>query len=358
MNRQNAGLSPVRRASAAGTPPPTMTDVAAMAGVSQTTVSLVLNEVTGARLSQETVDRVREAADQLGYRLVRRGAHRRRSSNSMTLGVIVNEISTDPWMALALDGAREKAWEYGLTLNVAVTRGDAEMEQVVLSRMMSYPLSGLLYGTIHTQRIVPAAAFHRAPTVLLNCYAADRSLTSVVPAEVQGGRTATRCLADAGHRRIAMIEGEALMDASRDRLRGYQQALAAHKIAYDAELVRPGNWEASAGYRQTVELMKLKSPPTAIFCSNDMMAVGCMEALAELGLRVPDDVSVVGYDDRAIARSTRPPLTTVLLPQFEMGSIAAGLILGKKIRRNGPQPQIKVPCPLIERGTVAPPRKL
>jgi LacI family transcriptional regulator len=335
-----------------------MTDVATMAGVSQTTVSLVLNQVTGARLSQETVDRVREAAEQLGYRLVRRGADRRPLSDSTTLGLVVNELSTDPWMVLALDGAREKAWEYGLTLSAAVTRGDAEMERAVLSRLTAHSLYGLLYGTIHTQRIVPQPSFYRTPTVLLNCYNSDRSLPSVVPAEVQGGRTATRCLADAGHKRIAMIEGEALMDASRDRLRGYQQALAAHKIAFDPDLVRPGNWEPSAGYRQTIELMKLKTPPTAIFCANDLMALGCLEALAELGRRVPQDVSVVGYDDRSIARSTRPPLTTVLLPHFEMGAIAAELILGKKIRRGGPQPQIKVPCPLVERATVAPPNTL
>jgi LacI family transcriptional regulator len=335
-----------------------MTDVATAAGVSQTTVSLVLNEVTGARLSQDTVNRVHEAAEQLGYRVVRRGSRRAPASGLTTLGFVVNEISTDPWMALALDGAREKAWEYGLTLSVAVTRGDIEMEQAVLSRMMSYPLSGLLYGTIHTQRIEPSASFYRAPTVLLNCYAADRSLTSVVPAEIQGGRTATRCLADAGHRRIAMIEGEALMDASRDRRKGYRQTLASCGIAFDPELVRPGNWEPSAGYRQTIELMRLKLPPTAIFCANDLMALGCLEALVELGLRVPQDISVVGYDNRAVAQSARPPLTTVLLPHLEMGAMAADLILGKKIRRRGPQPQIKVPCPLIERGTVAPPSRV
>lgn len=332
-----------------------MTDVAAAAGVSQTTVSLVLNEVNGARLSQDTVDRVRAAADQLGYRLARRGSP---MSGSTTLGIVVNELSTDPWMALAIDGARDKAWEYGLTLSIAVTRGDAEMEQAVLSRLMANPLYGLLYGTIHTQRIVPSPSFYRVPTVLLNGYASDRSLASVVPAEVQGGRTATQCLAKAGHTRIAMIEGEALMDASRDRLRGYQQALAAHKIAFDPNLVRPGNWEPSAGYQQTVELMKLKTPPTAIFCANDLMALGCMEALAELGLRVPHDISVVGYDDRSVARSTRPPLTTVLLPHFEMGAVAAELILAKKIRRGAPHPQIKVACPLVERDTVAPVRTL
>ncbi len=355
MVNMKLGDARARRSSTARTDPsPTMTDVAAAAGVSQTTVSLVLNDVTGARLSQDTVTRVQDAAVRLGYRLVRRGSRRPPVTGSTTLGFVVNEMSTDPWMAIALDGAREKAWEYGLTISVAVTRGDVEMEQAVLTGLLAQPLFGLIYGTIHTQRIVPSPALTRVPTVLLNCYTSDRSLLSVVPAEVQGGRTATRSLVNAGHKRIALIEGEALMDASRDRFKGYRQALAAAEIAFDQELVRPGNWEPSAGYRQTIELMKLKNPPTAIFCANDLMALGCLEALNELGLRVPEDVSVVGYDDREIAQFTRPSLTTILLPHFEMGSMAAEFVLGRKIRRDGRQPQVKVDCPLVERDSIAP----
>src|SRR6185312_3342088 len=122
------------------------------------------------------------------------------------------------------------------------------------------------------------------PTVLLNCYVADRSLPSIVPAEVLGGRTATERLIRAGHRRIGLIEGEPWMDASRDRLKGYRQALASHEIPFDPVLVRPGNWEPSAGYEQTIVLMNLPQPPTAIFCANDLMALGCYEALKEMGL--------------------------------------------------------------------------
>src|SRR5690606_15943563 len=101
----------------------------------------------------------------------------------------------------------------------------------------------------------------------------------------------------AGHRRIALIEGEAGMDTSRDRRRGYAGALAAGGLTYDPDLVRPGNWEPSAGYAQTRALLALPDPPTAIFCANDMMALGCYEALKEMGLRIPQDVAVVGFDD-------------------------------------------------------------
>ncbi len=120
--------------------------------------------------------------------------------------------------------------------------------------------------------------------------------------------------------------------------------------ALSQSLVRPGNWEPSAGYAETLALMALDDPPTAIFCSNDMMAVGCYEALKERGLRIPQDVAVVGYDDREIAQFTRPPLTTVLLPHCEMGARACDLLLdliaGRKAR------SALVDCPLVERASV------
>ena len=261
-------------------------------------------------------------------------------------------MSTDPWMALALDGARERAWEHGLTLSVAVTRGDAEMEQALVTRMLAQSPLGLIYGTIHTRRVEPHAFLFRKPTVLLNCYTSDRSLPSVVPAEVAGGRIGTERLIRGGHRRIAFINGEPWMDAARDRLTGYRQAPASADLAFDAALVRDGNWEPSAGYQRTRELMELPDPPTAIFCANDLMAIGCYDALRELGLAIPTDVAVVGYDDRETARYMRPPLTTVVLPHFEMGATAVDMLLDHTPRSTGRPPQIKEEGPLVERSSV------
>jgi LacI family transcriptional regulator len=349
------GKTPQRRA-------PTMMDVAAQAGVSQTTVSLVLNDAMGARLSHETRHRVLAAAKELGYRLIRRGPSRTSATHTGAIGFMADEFSTDPWCALALDGVRDKAWEFGLTVSVAATRGDAEMEQAAHAQFLNQPLLGLIYATIQTRRIEPSPALSRLPVVLLNCYAADRSLPSIAPSEVLGGRMATERLIQAGHTRIGLIEGETWMDAMRDRLKGYRQALASHEIPFDAHLVRPGNWEPSAGYAQTHELMKLCDPPTAIFCANDLMALGCFEALKELGRRIPEDVAVIGYDDREIAQFMRPALTTMLLPHFEMGTLAVEYIVDHA-RRPEKRPaqlkpgqikpaQIKVECPLIERASV------
>jgi LacI family transcriptional regulator len=328
-----------------------MTDIATLAGVSQTTVSLVLNNAMGARLSGQTRQRVLGAAKKLGYRLLKRGTSRAAATDATVIGFMVDEMSTDPWCAIALDGVREKAWEHGLTVSVAVTRGDGEMEQAAHAQFLNQPLLGLIYGTIQTRQITPSPALSRIPTVLLNCYVADRSLPSVVPGEVLGGRTATERLIQAGHRRIGLIEGEAWMDAMRDRLKGYRQALTSHEIPFDSDLVRPGNWEPSAGFEQTHNLMKLADPPTAIFCANDLMALGCYEALIELGLRIPEDVAVIGYDDREVARFMRPPLTTILLPHQEMGTLAAEYLIDHANRPEKRPAQIKVECPLIERSS-------
>ncbi len=167
-----------------------------------------------------------------------------------------------------------------------------------------------------------------------------------------GGHAATDFLLRAGHRRIGFINGEPRMDASRDRLKGYRQALATADLPIDPELLVAGNWQPASGYQRTLELMRLPIPPTAIFCANDLMAIGCYEALRELGLRIPDDVAVMGYDDREIAQHLHPPLTTVLLPHLEMGALAAEQLLDLSARSINRPRQIKVECPIVERSSV------
>jgi LacI family transcriptional regulator len=330
---------------------PTMIDVANEARVSQTTVSLVLNHADGARLSAETRERVVKAAARLGYQQVRRGPPPG-SLSAASIGFICDELSTDPWTAIGLDGVREKAWERGLTVMVMATRGDADMESAALAQLTAQPLVGLIYATINTRLVDAPPGLSRQPTVLLNCHVTNGALPSVVPGEVAGGHAATDVLIRAGHRRIGYVNGEASMEASRHRLRGHRQALATADLPFDPELVREGNWQPLSGYEAARELMKLPSPPTAIFCANDLMAVGCYEALHELGLRIPDDIAVMGYDDREIAQHLHPPLTTVLLPHFEMGSTAAEILLDAASGSPSRPRQIKVECPIVRRGSV------
>ena len=329
---------------------PTMIDVANEARVSQTTVSLVLNHADGARLAAETRERVMRAAARLGYRPGRRGGAGA-LARTPCIAFVCDEISTDPWTAIGFDGVREKAWERGYTVSIMVTRGDQEMESVALAQLRQMQIAGLVYATINTRLIHAPSQLPDAPTVLLNCRVGDASLACVVPGEAAGGHVATDYLIRAGHRRIGYINGEPSMEASRQRLKGYRQALATADLPFDPALVRPGNWQPLSGYEATLDLMRAAAPPTAIFCGNDLMALGCYEALRELSLRVPEDVAVMGYDDREFAQHIHPPLTTVLLPHFEMGVAAAELLFDLIENPSARPAQLKVECPIVERGS-------
>ena len=330
---------------------PTMIDVANEARVSQTTVSLVLNNADGAHLSAETRARVVKAAAKLGYEPGRRRSVPNPSSAAM-IGFICEELTTDPWTSIGYDGVREKAWEFGVIVSVVATHGDAEMERAALIRLGSQPLLGLIYATINTRLIHAPLTLPRTPTVLLNCRLANCALPSVVPGDLAGGSAATDFLIRAGHRRIGYINGESRMVCARSRLKGYRKALAVAGLPFDPDLVREGNWQPLSGYECTRELMRLTSPPSAIFCGNDMMAVGCYDALRELGMKIPEDVAVMGYDDREIAQHLRPSLTTVLLPHFEMGTIAAAVLLETTTRPSDGPEQITVECPIVKRMSV------
>ena len=211
---------------------------------------------------------------------------------------------------------------------------------------------GFVYGTALTRPITLSSDLLRWPTVLVNCYEKERTLLSILPGDTQGGRAATENLLAAGRTRIGFINGQDGVDASRDRLKGYKQALSTFDLPFDPALVRPGNWEPSSGYEMTLELMRLPQPPDAVFCANDMMALGCLDALAALGLKVPHDVSVIGFDDREVAQFTHPPLSTLVLPHYEMGEIAAQALIDAETGASRRVTQIKVECQLIERGSV------
>jgi LacI family transcriptional regulator len=336
-----------------------MTDIARVAGCSQATVSFVLNNTPGIKLSPQTRERVAEAARTLGYRLPAPTAlPPQRSPATMldgVIGFVVDQLATSPEAVVAIEGARQASWNAGNVLLVAQTMNDPVMEPRAIEALRAQRISGLIYMTIFTREIA-APDFLRTldmPVVLLNCYTADYAFPAVVPSEIAGGQSATRHLIERGHRRIATITGEPWMQAAQDRLKGYRRALATADIPFDAELVIEGDWSASAGYAATVKLLALKDRPTAIFCQNDRTAIGCYEALKEAGLHIPEDISVVGYDDEEIARHLFPPLTTLILPHLAMGQWAIEQLETPSHRGNGRHPITKLECPLVERNSVA-----
>jgi len=333
-----------------------MSDVARAANVSQPSVSLVLNRVIGARISDATRQRVLNAARDIGYELpgARRQTYAATARN--IIACLVDEISTSPHPVISLDGARDAAWEAGFLLALHVTRSNPDLEATTIDAIRRDPaILGVVYSTTFTRQVSPPATLDGLTTVLLNCYGDGTRWPCVVPGEVAGGYSATRYLISRGHLRIGFINGEPWMDAAANRLKGYRKALATARIPFDQELMRNGDWLPLSGYQLALELLRARHRPSAIFCANDRMAVGALEAAREAGLRVPEDVSIMGYDDHEVARYTHPPLSTLVLPNYEMGRRAVELLIDIAVHGKDVRPTtIKIDGPLVERASVGP----
>ena len=336
----------------------TMTDIAREAGCSQATVSFVINDAPGIRLSVETRQRVLETARRLGYGLpqAKVAVEAKRARRAGRIGFIVDQLATSPEAVQAIEGLSQAAQGAGDLVFVSQSRNDPEIEAELIETFVEQGVSALVYMTIFTREVELPLALRNldVPVLLLNCYTTGQSYPAVVPSEIAGGQRATHHLITRGHRRIATITGEIWMEAAQDRLKGYRRALATADIPFDADLVFNGDWSASAGYEATRKIFDLAEVPTAIFCQNDRMAIGCYEALKEAGYEIPRDMSVVGYDDEEIARHLHPQLTTSVLPHRAMGQwIAEQLADGPDDDR---YPLTKLECPLVERASVDKPR--
>ncbi|OCJ13148.1 LacI family transcriptional regulator [Rhizobium sp. AC44/96] len=336
----------------------TMMDIATAAGCSQAAVSFVLNNTPGTRISQQTRDRVIDAARTLGYVGTTYTMGPTYSGSDNIIGFAVDQLATSPEAVVAIEGARQASWKTGNVLLVTQTLSDPFMEPRAIRALTNGGISALIYMTIYTREVeLPSYIYElNIPTVLLNCYTADYAFPAVVPSEIAGGQNATRHLIAHKHRRVATITGEIWMQAAQDRLTGYRRALATADIPFDPELVVEGDWSASAGYAATKKLLALSEPPTAIFCQNDRTAVGCYEALKDAGLHIPEDMSVMGYDDEEISRHLVPPLTTSVLPHLAMGQWAIEHLHPERLPEKRRYPITKLECSLVKRQSVAPPR--
>lgn len=335
---------------------PTMVDVAKLAGVSQATVSLVLNNVEGSRVNAQTQKAVRDAAEKLGYSI-----HRRSPVGAgavQTIGYLIDDTVTHPMVNIAIEAAREAAWNNGCVLLVLPTQGDKRLRAAAVEVLSTHRLAGMVVASFFTRQTSLPRKLWSQPTVLVNCYTAKGTAPALLPDHTLGAERIVNHLIAAGHRRIGFLSGELWMDGFRDRMKGYRHALKAAGIPFDPELVLEGTAHIAHGQNGTRSLMALRNPPTAIFCGSDRVAIGCYEELKERGLAIPDAVSVVGFDDDPIARFLAPPLTTVVVPHAEMGRRAIEHLLAKRSHSTVGliDGRTAIDCPLVERLSVGPPR--
>lgn len=347
-------------------------DVAAAAGVSVTTVSHVLNDTPHTRTSDETKARVRETAAELGYQPNRLARGLRTQASGM-VGLLTEEIATTPHAGRIILGAQEEASRNNLTLAIINSRlsTSVEVESSQIQAFIDRQADGIIYATVYHDEVVPPDELHAVPAVLIGARDRGGEIPSVLPDERAGAASVVDLLVRRGHRRIAFAGSSVDVPATRGRLLGYRDGMVAAGLDPD-RFVAEAESEAIGGYEATMGLLDHGADPatrpTAVFCYNDRMAMGAYRAVAELGLAIPADVSIVGFDDQdPIASSLYPPLTTVALPHYEMGAWAvetlASLIEGDaggvgtaEAPVLGSHP-VLLDCPIVERASVAGPAR-
>ena len=333
----------------------TIKEVAQRAGVSIRTVSRVLND--NPYVADATRERVLGVIEELDFR-PSAAARYMRTGQSQLIGFLTDELAQNAFSYDLIIGAQQTAWEREKLLFLFNTGNDQQVEMRAINMMRDHQVEGIIYATMYHREIIRSQFPEDIPAVLVNCFADDRSLPSIVPDEIGGGRLATETLLEQGHRRIGFVNVAAQEPAPLGRLEGYRRALANYGIPFDKALVRfieePFEGLATSTYECVLALLEMRDPPTAIFCFNDMMALGAYDAVRKSGLRIPEDVAVIGYDNvEILAAQIHPPLTTIELPNFEMGQLAVRMLLGEaNIVQEGRPVQYMIECPLIVRSSV------
>ncbi|MBO1360229.1 LacI family DNA-binding transcriptional regulator [Acetobacter sacchari] len=314
----NGGIKTAKRA--------TLVSVAKLAGVSKSTVSRILDE----RLPQsdsDTAHRVREVATRLGY-IRDNSATSLRRGRTMTVGVVVPRLS-DTVMALLYEAISAACSKLGYFSIVATTGDQPAAERVATESLLKRGVDGLILATYRTGDALPDELRERGiPHVL--ALRTDGHSRSAVGDDRFGGYLATRHLLDLGHRHIGIIGGPTYASSAQGRVRGYREALEEAGVALNPAYVRETEFSIEAGAMEAPVLMGLSPKPTAIFAVNDNTALGTLSALAAMGLRVPEDVSVVGYNDIPIVRSLTTPLSTVHVPFDQVAVSALDLLLTRQ----------------------------
>jgi LacI family transcriptional regulator len=330
----------------------TIAMIARLAGVSVPTVSRVINGRSD--VSPQTRERVEGLLTQHGYR--RRSPASRRPSSAL-VDLVFNDLDS-PWAVEIIRGVEDVAHGSGAGTVVSAIHQRTSSAKQWLDNMRSRSTEGIIFVTSMVAPPLQAELRRlNVPVVIVDpAGVAPQEAPTIGATNWAGSLEANRYLLGLGHRRIGFIAGPPQLMCSRARLDGYRAALEGAGVAVDDALIRPGNFYHESGYAAGAHLLALPDPPTAIFASSDQMALGVYEAVRKRGLRVPDDVSVVGFDDLPEVRWCSPPLTTVRQPLAEMGMLAARTVLrlanGEKIE----SPRVELATDLVVRDSAAPPR--
>jgi DNA-binding LacI/PurR family transcriptional regulator len=329
---------------------PTITDVARRAGVSKSLVSLVMRG--GAHVSEERKGAVLEAAAAIGYRpnAMARGLVQRRTR---ILGVLASDLH-NLFFADVLEAVQEEATRASYRVLINTGNRVPAREDEAIETLLQLRVDGLILASVLVESDLVVQASEDLPIVLVGRSAHAPTLDSVTNDDHAGAVLAVEHCAALGHKRIAHIDGGQGAGADARR-QGYEEAMKRLRLTRHVQVV-PGSYTEEGGHAGALALVDQAEPPTAIFAANDLAAVGALNAIEERGLKVPDDVSLVGYDNTSLAVLRHVSLTTVHQPRVEMGRLAVTMLI-ERLERTRTRPRRAVlPPSLVVRGTTAPPR--
>ncbi|ENM5881185.1 substrate-binding domain-containing protein [Vibrio metoecus] len=303
----------------------TMKDIARLAGVSTSTVSHVINK--SRFVSDEIVERVNNAAQQLNY-APSALARSLKMNRTKTIGMLVT-TSTNPFFGEVVKGVERSCYHQGYNLILCNTEGDNQRMKASINTLLQKRVDGLLLmcSTLEGERLDVFDRYPDIPIVVMDwgpiLFASDK----IQDNSLQGGYMAAKHLIECGHKEIGCITGPLIRHQAQMRYEGYKRALAEAGIAINPDWIVESDFECEGGYQAFEKLYQRGKLPSALFVSNDMMAMGVIQAASQRGLRVPDDLSLIGYDDVHIAKFMTPALTTIHQPKYRLGKAAVDTLL-------------------------------
>ena len=333
--------------------PISIKDIARMADVSHSTVSRALSN--SPLISAQTTEKIRRIAEQSRYRAsaVARSLVTR---STRTVGIVVTTIA-DPFAAGVVDGIEDAAGEFGFSVFLANSNADPEREIRVVRSFEERRVDGVIVTSSRAGAFyAPMIEQLNVPIVLLNNQHPSEYVQSVMIDNVAASVHATSYLVEIGHRKIAYLGDRYGEQSDAERFRGYRQALEKAGLPFRPEFVALGDGKPEGGMKAMAQLLALAEKPTAVFCYNDMSALGALRQARSAGLQVPGDLSLIGFDDLYISQYTQPALTTLRQPMRQMGRMAMETLL-QWLQGSASSHSIKVAAELVLRESTAPPRE-
>ncbi len=311
---------------------PTLKDVADLAAVSEATVSRVLNN--NPKVAEELRSRVLEAVRSLGYQ-PNRAARRLRASSSDVLGLIISDIE-NPFFISVVRGVEDTAYAHQMSVVLCNTDEDPAKQQMYLQVMQAEQVAGLIISPTSASKDFTELQRLKIPIILLDRRAANFEADAVTIDNVNGAYLAVRHLIDIGYERIGIIGGSPHLTTGQERYEGYRKAMTTAGLKIDERLIKVGDFKTESGYRLAQEFIAAAKPPQAIFVANNLMTLGALRAMREQGVRIPQDIALVGFDDMPWSSELCPPLTAVSQPTYELGQETVQLLLRRLADPNAP----------------------